>query len=236
VSLFFARASASNEPGQTWGMSTSDQTLSLAIHETAMLLAQDERFQPLVSRLTAMAGARPGLRAEAAGMLAGRWFAGPEEHDGYDLIAAGLTILAGAIDRHDVARWVRAGYAYGSIGAAAADALAGESSRSNQGDVPTPNARLLSASALLLAHDESLQPLLDRIGATAGDRPDLRAEVAGTIAGYWFAGPDRHHGHELIAAGLTLVSGDVDQESVARWVRVGYQRGTDSTASYDPSR
>jgi hypothetical protein len=217
-------------------MSTSDQTLSLAIHETAMLVAQDERFEPLVSRLTAMAGDRPGLRAEAAGILTGRWFASPEEHNGYDLIAAGLTILAGVVDRRDVARWVRASYAFGSIGPTAAEALSGSSGQSNQGDVPTPNARLLSASALLIAHDESLHPLLDRIRSTAGDRPDMRAEVAGTIAGYWFAAPDRHDGHELIAAGLTLVSGDVDEEAVARWVRVGYQRGTDSTESYDPSR
>lgn len=215
-------------------MSTEDQTLPSKLLGTALLLAQDETLQPLVGRLTSMAGDRPDLRAEVAGSLAGRWFAAPEDHTGHDLIAAGLTILAGAIDRHDVARWLRAGYAYSSIGNAGVEALAGDSSASTY--KPTAQARLLSASALLVVDDASLQPLLNRIQAVAGGRPGMLAEVAGTIAGYWFAAPDSHHGHELIAAGLTLLSGDVDGEAVARWVRVGYQRGTDATASDDPSR
>ena len=214
-------------------MSTADQTLSSKLHGAALLLAQDATLQPLVGRLTSMAGDRPDLRAEVAGSLAGRWFANPEDRPGYDLIAAGLTILAGAIDRRDVARWLRAGYAYESIGNAAVEALAGEAG--STGNDPTARVRLLGASALLVAYDESLQPLLNRIRAVVGDRLDLRAEVAGTIAGYWFAAPAGHQGHELIAAGLTLVSGPVDSQAVARWVRVGYQRGTDATASDDPS-
>ena len=206
-------------------MSTEDETLSSKLHGTALFLAQDQIMQPLVGRLTSIAGDRPDLRAEVAGSLAGRWFAAPQDHTGHDLVAAGLTILAGAIDRHDVARWLRAGYAYSSIGVAGVEALARDSRASTH--KPTAQARLLSANALLVANDASLQPLLNRIETIAGGRPGILAEVAGTIAGCWFAAPDGHHGHELIAAGLTLLSGDVDGVAVARWVRVGYQRGTD---------
>ena len=85
-----------------------------------------------------------------------------------------------------------------------------------------------------MAYDDSLQPLLNHTRAVIGDRLDLRADVAGTIAGFWLAGPARQRGHELIAAGLTLVSGPVNSKAVARWVRVGYQRGTDATASNNP--
>lgn len=215
-------------------MSTADEALSSSLHGAALLLAQDEAVQTLVQRLTTMAGDQPALRAEVAGSLAGRWFADPENHSGYDLIAAGLAILAGAIDRRDVARWVRAGYAYESIGDAAVDALAGDAVSS--GHDPAARVRLLAASTLMIATDESLQPVLDRVRTVAGDRPDIRAEVAGTIAGYWLAAPDGHQGHELIAAGLTVMSGAANGEALARWVRVGYQRGIDSTASYDPSR
>lgn len=92
----------------------------------------------------------------------------------------------------------------------------------------------IHGTALLLAQDESLQPLVDRLAA--GDRADLRAEVAGTIAGLWFAEPDGQKGHELIAAGLLILAGAIDRREVARWVDIGFQRVRDSTQSYDPSR
>lgn len=41
---------------------------------------------------------------------------------------------------------------------------------------------------------------------------------------------------QLTAAGLTLVARSVGSSTLTRWVRIGYQRGTDSTTSYDPSR
>ena len=197
------------------------------MRRTALLLTEGKALLLLIDRITTIAGDRPDLRAEAAGMLAGRWFANPGYHTGYHLIAAGLTILAGVIDRRDVSRWLRAGYAYESVGAPALEALTASNAQALTGEVLRPNARLLSASALLLAHDESLQSLLDGIRSVAADRPDLRAEVAGTIAGSWFSAPEEHQGHELIAAGLTLVAGDIDPEAVAHWIRIGYQRGAD---------
>ena len=94
----------------------------------------------------------------------------------------------------------------------------------------------LHGTALLLARDEVLQPLLARLAEVAGDRPDLLAECAGTTAGYWLSAPEGHQGHELIAAGLLILAGAVDRREVARWVDVGYQRGRGSMQSYDPSR
>lgn len=94
----------------------------------------------------------------------------------------------------------------------------------------------IHGTALLLAQDETLQPLVDRLTEAAGDRADLRAEVAGTIAGLWFAEPDGQKGHELIAAGLLILAGAIDRREVARWVDIGFQRGRGSTQSYDPSR
>ena len=81
-----------------------------------------------------------------------------------------------------------------------------------------------------------MQPLLGAVRSVAGDRDDLRAEVGGTIAGFWAAAPEGHLGHELVAAGLTLAAGEVDDETLARWVHIGHQRGNDATRSYDPSR
>ena len=50
-----------------------------------------------------------------------------------------------------------------------------------------------------------------------------RVEAAGTIAGAWFASPATRQGHELIAAGLLLIAGPVDGDSLLREVRTGYE-------------
>ena len=77
--------------------------------------------------------------------------------------------------------------------------------------------------------------MLDRLAAAAEGRDDIRAEVAGTLAGTWFADTDRHHGYELIAAGLLILAGITDRGEVGRWTRVGYERGRGTLAGYDPS-
>ena len=48
---------------------------------------------------------------------------------------------------------------------------------------------MLTGEALLAAQDESLQPLLDRLAAAAEGQDGLREEVAGELAGDWFAHP-----------------------------------------------
>ena len=55
------------------------------------------------------------------------------------------------------------------------------------------------------------------------------------FVGPGFAAPGRHIGHELIAAGLLLLSGVVDRDQLAEAVRVGYERGKGSLQGYDPT-
>jgi hypothetical protein len=86
-------------------------------------------------------------------------------------------------------------------------------------------ASALTGEALLAAQDERLQPLLDRLAEAAAGRDDLRAEVAGTRAGKWFAQPERQLGHELIAAGLLILCGVTDQGQVGEAVQISYERG-----------
>jgi hypothetical protein len=59
----------------------------------------------------------------------------------------------------------------------------------------------------------------------AEGRDDLRAEVAGRLAGLWFARPESQLGHELVAAGLLILAGVTDRGEAGRWVRIGYERG-----------
>ena len=94
-------------------MSTRDQTLASEIHGEALRLAQDERLQPLLEQLAAVAAGRDDLRTEVAGILAGKWWSRPTAHQGHELIAAGLLILVGVTDREEVQRWLRVGYERG---------------------------------------------------------------------------------------------------------------------------
>ena len=89
----------------------------------------------------------------------------------------------------------------------------------------------LRGEALLAARSEQLRPLLERL-AEATDMPDVRAEVAGSLAGEWFAHPEPDDGHRLIAAGLLLTSGVVDYDrlgEVVREVAKGNLQGYDPT-------
>ena len=97
------------------------------------------------------------------------------------------------------------------------------------------HASRLHGEALLAAQDERWQPLLERLAMAAEGRDDLRAEVAGQLAGTWFAQPDARIGHELIAAGLLILAGVTDRGAVAEAVRVGYERGKVSLQGYDPT-
>ena len=93
----------------------------------------------------------------------------------------------------------------------------------------------LHGEALLAAQDERWQPLLDRLAAGAEGRDDLRAKVAGQLAGTWFTQPDARIGHELIAAGLLILAGVTDRDALAEAVRVGYEGGKGSLQGYDPT-
>ena len=67
-------------------MSTADQKLSSAITGEALLAAQRSELQPIIDQLAEVSQGRDDLRIEAAGNMAGAWFANPEAAPqfGYD--------------------------------------------------------------------------------------------------------------------------------------------------------
>ena len=96
-------------------------------------------------------------------------------------------------------------------------------------------ATALTGEALLAAQDPALRPLLDRLTEVAGGRVDIRTQAAGILAGTWYSHPGRYIGHELVAAGLLLLSGVVDRDQLEEAVRLGYERGSDTLRGYDPT-
>ena len=92
----------------------------------------------------------------------------------------------------------------------------------------------LHGEALLTAKQPDLQPLIEHLGEVAQGRDDLRVEVAGIIAGSWFAGPARR-GQELIAAGLLMLAGPVDLDELDRSVRTGWERRRGASEPYPES-
>jgi hypothetical protein len=58
-------------------------------------------------------GRAPRLRTVTAGEAAGFWMANPASHQGHELIAAGLLLLAGPVDGDQLLDAVRAGYERG---------------------------------------------------------------------------------------------------------------------------
>jgi hypothetical protein len=82
------------------------------------------RYQRIVARslpndeLRQIADGRNDILAEAAGITAGSWYASPATHVGYELIGAGMLIVAGGghglpLDYDELERWTRVGYERG---------------------------------------------------------------------------------------------------------------------------
>lgn len=100
-------------------MSTKDQLLSVALHGTAMRYAAERRnLDESIEELRQIADGRSDILAEAAGITAGSWYASPATHVGYELIAAGMLILAGGgngtpLNYGELERWTRVGYERG---------------------------------------------------------------------------------------------------------------------------
>jgi hypothetical protein len=57
--------------------------------------AERRNLAESIVELRAMADGRNDILAEAAGITAGSWYASPATHVGYELIGAGMLILAG---------------------------------------------------------------------------------------------------------------------------------------------
>jgi hypothetical protein len=97
-------------------MSTKDQLLYSALHGTAMRYAAERRnLDESIEELRQIADGRNDILAEAAGITAGFWYASPATHVGYELIAAGMLIMAAGhesrpLDYDELDRWTRVGY------------------------------------------------------------------------------------------------------------------------------
>jgi hypothetical protein len=101
-------------------MSTPDQLLYSALHGTAMRYAAERRnLMESIEELRQIADGRNDILAEAAGITAGSWYASPATHVGYELIGAGMLILAGGgrglpMDYDGLVRWTRVGFERGT--------------------------------------------------------------------------------------------------------------------------
>ena len=77
-------------------MSTKDELLHSALHGTAMRYAAERRnLDEFIEELRQIADGRNDIVAEAAGITAGSWYASPATHVGYELVGAGMLIMAG---------------------------------------------------------------------------------------------------------------------------------------------
>jgi hypothetical protein len=100
-------------------MSTQDQLLYSFLHGTAMRYAAERRnLDESIEELRQIADGRNDILAEAAGITAGSWYAWPSTHVGYELIGAGMLIVAGngrglPFDYDELERWTRVGYGRG---------------------------------------------------------------------------------------------------------------------------
>jgi hypothetical protein len=100
-------------------MSTPDQLLYSALYGTAMRDAAERRnLDESIEELRQIADGRNDILAEAAGITAGSWYASPATHVGYELVGAGMLILAGnhrglPFDYDELERWTRVGYERG---------------------------------------------------------------------------------------------------------------------------
>ena len=100
-------------------MSITDQLLYSALHGAAIRYAAQRRnLTESVAELREIAGGRDDVLAEVAGIEAGWWYASPATHAGYELVAAGMLIMAGGhdgkpLDFGELERWTRVGYERG---------------------------------------------------------------------------------------------------------------------------
>jgi hypothetical protein len=100
-------------------MSTKDQLLYSALHGTAMRYAAERRnLDESIAELRQIADGNADVLAEAAGITVGSWYAWPSTRPGYELVAAGMLIMAGShdgksMDYQALERWTRTGYERG---------------------------------------------------------------------------------------------------------------------------
>jgi hypothetical protein len=101
-------------------MSTKAQLLYSTVHGTAMRYAAERRdLAESIAELRELADGHDEVLAEAAGITAGSYYAWPSTHVGYELVAAGMLIMAGGhdgkpFDFDELERWTRVGFERGA--------------------------------------------------------------------------------------------------------------------------
>ena len=77
--------------------------------------AERRNLDESIEELRDIADGRNDILAEVAGITLGSWYASPATHVGYELIGAGMLILAGGgrgfpLDYDELEKWTRIGY------------------------------------------------------------------------------------------------------------------------------
>ena len=80
--------------------------------------AERRHLDESIEELRQIADGCNDILAEAAGITAGSWYASPATHVGYELVGAGMLILAAGerglpMDYDELERWTRVGYERG---------------------------------------------------------------------------------------------------------------------------
>jgi|SRR5215216_1008565 len=99
-------------------MSTKAELLFSALHTAMRHAAERRNLDESIEELRQIADGRNDILAEAAGITAGSWYASPATHVGYELVGAGMLILAGGgrgfpLDYDELERWTRVGFQRG---------------------------------------------------------------------------------------------------------------------------
>jgi hypothetical protein len=81
--------------------------------------AEKRNLAEAIEELRQIADGRDDILAEAAGLEAGGWYAWPSTHAGYELVAAGMLIMAAGhdgkpMDYDELERWTRVGFERGT--------------------------------------------------------------------------------------------------------------------------
>ena len=92
-------------------MSTQAQLLYSDLHGSAMRFAAEQRdLDESIAELRQIADGNDDVLAEAAGISAGAWYAWPSTRPGFELVAAGMLIMASVTTAH---RWTMTSWSVG---------------------------------------------------------------------------------------------------------------------------
>jgi hypothetical protein len=100
-------------------VSTKDQLLYSDLHGSARYAAERRNLAESIAELRQIADGNEAVLSEAAGITVGSWYAWPSTHPGYELVAAGMLLMAAdhdgkPLDYDELERWTRVGFRRGT--------------------------------------------------------------------------------------------------------------------------